>query len=192
MGNEHQYTYKHLHDLLRYDTDNRVDISMSSICSTPRDIMQFEMMGGAGGAEFLNDSMMLMKQLSSVASPPNIHQPNGRMHSQQPDPHALLMSPKLYQQDSTQRLNDSYSLNSKASPDMNRTPSSSMQFKRSSAEVSEIEKEVYKHSMKYSSASFNDKSYDPELMKKNLQMSLQMQLQNLIARISEREKQYIE
>lgn len=46
---------------------------------------------------------------------------------------------------------------------------STMHFQRSSAEVSEIEREVNKHSKKYQNTAFSyDKNYDPELMKKNL------------------------
>ena len=66
-----------------------------------------------------------------------------------------------------------------------------MLIQRSSAEVSEIQKEVNKHK-KYQSAHSLDKNYDPEAMKKSLQVAMHIQLQNMILRISDKEKQYVD
>ena len=57
---------------------------------------------------------------------------------------------------------------------------------RSSAEASEIEKEVNKHKRQTGSL---DKNYDPEQMKRQM---LQAHLQKLVAQINDKEKQHLE
>jgi len=59
---------------------------------------------------------------------------------------------------------------------------------RSSAEASEIEKEVNKHK-RYQNTGSIDKNYDPEQMKRQM---LQVHLQKLVTQINEKEKLFLE
>ena len=58
--------------------------------------------------------------------------------------------------------------------------------------MSEIEREVNKHRKYQNSLSSYEKHMDPETIKRNLQISMQLQIQNLINKINEKEKLYIE
>lgn len=71
---------------------------------------------------------------------------------------------------------------------------SSMQMQRSSAEQSEIERELNKHKrMQQNSVSSSydkhNNHHDPEAVKRSMQQAMQLQLQTLINKISERERQ---
>ena len=56
---------------------------------------------------------------------------------------------------------------------------------RSSAEVFEIEREVNKHKRQINSSHLNN---EPEMMKKNMQVSMQLQLHNIVTKINDKEK----
>ena len=134
----------------------------------------------------------------------------GRVNSQM-DP--LGMTPRLHKQDSVSTshriMNDSFSLtrgpNGQGNPfypgggGNNMLPSerSSFAMQRSSAEQSEIDKELNKHkgggrnNLPHSVASSYDKNnhmYDPETVKKRQMEAMQSQLQNIINKISDKEK----
>jgi len=99
----------------------------------------------------------------------------------------LAMTPRLHQQNSVSShrvgLNDSFSLSQR----------SSLQMQRSSAEQSEIEKELNRNKRKQNSVTSSfDKNQDPEAVKKSMQLAMQTQLQTLINKISEKEKLFTE
>ncbi len=60
---------------------------------------------------------------------------------------------------------------------------------RSSAEVFDIEREVNKHKKYQNSLSSFKRHNDPDIVKKNIQISMQLQLQNLVTKINDKEKQ---
>lgn len=91
---------------------------------------------------------------------------------------------------SSQRFNDSYEYGNKNKLSAITSERPNLQHQRSSAEASEIEREVNKHK-KYSATSMDSK-FDPEAMKKQLMNSMQIQLQTIITKIGEKEKQYME
>ncbi|CDW83633.1 UNKNOWN [Stylonychia lemnae] len=199
---------KQFQDLLRYDTDRNLDISMSSVCSTPRnqflpqDLIdmndsRYEGLSSNGG----------MGRMSRIKNGYEIQQSPHRIMARNSDSFAEgrinnqidglnNMTPRMYAQNqnlfSTQRLNDSgYPPNSKGSAVTSER--TTLQQQRSSAEASEIERELNKHQRYQKNGSSSiDKNYDPENMKKQIQMSMQIQLQNLINKLNEKEKQYMD
>lgn len=101
----------------------------------------------------------------------------GRVNSQAD---ALAMTPRLHQQNSlsSQRmaqLNDSYSLSRGGhAPGMLPSERSSVHMQRSSAEQSEIVKEVNRHTRvpNSNSSSYDRSQQDPEAVKRSMQQAL--------------------
>lgn len=153
-------------EFFRLDTErNNLDISMSSVWSTPRN------------SHLELDKFVLSKGESIGGAANN-----------------MMMTPRMYQQQSSNnKLNDTNSSMIMLRQGSVASERSTLQHQRSSAEASEIEREVFKHS-RYQNTGSNslDKKYDPEAMKKSLMMSMQIQLQQLVNKINEKEKAYME
>eukprot|EP00347_Sterkiella_histriomuscorum_P004261 403361125 len=214
---------KQFQDLLRYDTDRNLDISMSSVCSTPRyqnilpqDMIDmndsrygYDMMSSSNGAAGMSNMYRNMQSPGGQGhgssgyreSSNDVRQ--GRIGSNHMNNMMgrtmdnLNMTPRMHEQNkmlySSQRFNDSGLLNQNMHKHGSATSERiGLQNQRSSAETSEIERELNKHQRIRMGSNSIDKNYDPEAMKKQLQISMQIQLQNLVNKINEKEKQYIE